>query len=396
MICFRLLPRPRQRTIQPTRSTKGIPLKKGNGATSMIRSSLWQALSAAVVVGAFCLAPGTRVESIGRGSVTAASDQSPVGCRTDCTIEKQSLVTLSGVDTTKTGARVVRDSRGRFVAVSDDLRQLLVFGASGQLLPSPRPSFGRIVSLFVDSRGAVRAFDTRSGSLLTFDANYRVVTQAILPHSPSLPLSDGRFLVASQIATPAMVGHPFHVMSKDGSIERSFGGDGGPVHLEETLRNGRVVCLNPDGTVWSIAPGGRLLERWDTSTGHRVAQVTVKSTWFHESSRPAPQGQVANPIILTIWAEKELLWILYRAPDPQWIPGPRPEQELTATGENASRRSDWVLEAVRTETGSVVAMKRFDRILLRRNGSFAVASDAASGGVELWMPIVVKKKSRSS
>lgn len=361
----------------------------------MVRSSRWQTLIAAVAVAALGLSPGTRAERLVWDGDTVDADQSPAGCRTDCTIGKQSVVMLSGVDTTKTGARVVRDTRGRYVAVSDDFRQLLIFDATGKLLASPRPSFGRITSLFVDSMGAVQAYDEGSGSLLTFDANYQVTTRAELPHPPSLPLGGGRFLVASQIATPAMVGHPLHVMSKDGSIVRSFGGDGGPVHLSQTLKNGRVVCLNPDGTIWSIAPGGRLLERWDTSTGRRVAQVTVKSTWFKESSTPAPEGQVANPIILTIWAESDLVWILYRVPDPQWIPRPLPEKELTATGENASRRSDWVLEAVSAETGSVVAMKSFDRILLRRNGSFAMASDAASGkrvgGVELWTPIVVKK-----
>ena len=89
--------------------------------------------------------------------------------------------------------------------------------------------------------------------------------------------------MAQQLATPALVGYPLHVMSKDGSIERSFGGDGGVFHSEDTYKNGRAVCLNPDGSIWSIAWGGRLLERWDTSRGRRIAQVTVKSTWFRGS-----------------------------------------------------------------------------------------------------------------
>ena len=201
-----------------------------------------------------------------------------------------------------------------------------------------------------------------------------------------------------QIPTPALAGHPLHVMSKDGNIVRSFGGDGSPFHSEDTLKNGRAVCLNPDGTIWSIASGGRLLERWDTATGRRLSQVTVKSTWFRESSRPAPMDQVANPIILTIWAEEDLVWILYRVPDPQWIPRRRPEREFLVQGENADLRSDWVLEAVRSDTGSVVAMKSFDRILLRWAGSFAIASETASanraGGVELWTPILVKKQKK--
>ena len=89
---------------------------------------------------------------------------------------------------------------------------------------------------------------------------------------------------------------------------------------------------------------------------------------------------------------------MYRVADPQWIPRRRPERELAAQGENAHLRSDWVLEAVRTDTGTVVAMKSFDRILLRRAGSFAIASETASanraGGVELWRPILVKKQKK--
>jgi hypothetical protein len=83
-------------------------------------------------------------------------------------------------------------------------------------------------------------------------------------------------------------------------------------------------------------------------------------------------------------------------PDPSWIPRRLPERESVANGENADRRSDWVLEAVRSDTGSVVAMKSFDRILLRREGSSAIASETATanrvGGVELWRPILVKKE----
>jgi hypothetical protein len=183
-------------------------------------------------------------------------------------------------------------------------------------------------------------------------------------------------------------------MSKDGNIVRSFGGDGSPFHADDTLKNGRAVCLNPDGTIWSIASGGRRLERWDTATGRRLSQVIVKSTWFRESSRPAPLGQAASSIILTIWAQEDLVWILYRVHDPQWISPPRSERELPVQYENAGLRSDWVLEAVQSDTGSVVAMKRFDRILLRRPGSFAIASESVvanrAGGVELWTPLLVK------
>jgi hypothetical protein len=285
------------------------------------------------------------------------------------------------------------------VAVSADSPQLLIFDAQGRLLDSPRPSVGLIAGFFVDPLGAVQAYDMRSGSLLTFDADYQVTTKTELPQPPALPLGGGRWLVVRQISTPALVGHPLHVMSKDGVIVRSFGADDGPFRSADVFKNSRAVCVNPDGTIWSIAPGGRLLERWDTSTGRRVARVTVQSKWFRESSRPAPADQVANPFVLTIWAEEDLVWILYQVQDPQWIPRRlSEEEELAATARERAeiddRRFDWLLEAVRSDTGSVVAMKRFDRQLLRRGGSFAIASAASANraeGVELWTPIVVRK-----
>jgi hypothetical protein len=361
----------------------------------MIRLNRWQAQLAAGVVTPLLAAVAKA--GLGGASLTVGAEQSRAGCQIDCTIGKQSIVTLSGIDTTTMGGFIVRDGRGRYAAISNDFRQLLIFDTAGNLVDSPRPTYGRLVSLFVDPIGSVQAYDSMSGSLLAFDGNYQVTTKMELPHRPALALSGDRFLVASQIRTPALVGHPLHVMSKDGNIVRSFGADGSPFRSADTLKNSRAVCLNPNGTVWSIASGGRLLERWDTATGRRLSQVTVKSTWFRESSRPAPQDQVANPIILTIWAEEDLIWILYRVPDPQWIPGPRSEKELIATG-IADRRSDWILEAVRSDTGSVVAMKRFDRILLRRDGSFAIASEAASsnrtGRVEVWTPIVVRKEQK--
>lgn len=368
-------------------------------APGAIRSSHWLALVAAGVVAAQCFAPGATAERLGPNGVTADIDQTPAACRSGCTIEQKSVVTLSGVEITTISGRVVRDSRGRYAAVSADSPQLLVFDAQGRLLDSPRPNVGLIAGFFVDPLGAVQAYDMRSGSLLTFDADYQVTTKTELPQPPALPLGSGRWLVVRQIPTPALVGHPLHVMSNDGVIVRSFGADDGPFRSADVFKNSRAVCVNPDGTIWSIAPGGRLLERWDTSTGRRVAQVTVQSTWFRESSRPAPADQVASPFVLTIWAEEDLVWILYKAPDPQWIPRRiSDEEELAATprerAELEDRRFDWVLEAVGSDTGSVVAMRRFDRELLRRGGSFAIASAASDNraeGVELWTPIVVRK-----
>jgi hypothetical protein len=371
----------------------------------MIRLNRWQTKVAAAVVTAFCLVTGAHTAFPGCDRVTVAAEQRPAGCRTDCIIGKQSVVTLSGVEalvrnakpgtrqTTVISGMIVRDSRGRYAAVSGDFRQVVIFDAAGKLLESPRPTYGRL-GLFTDPQGAVQAYDWNSGVLLTFDGNYQVKAKLSLPHAPTLPLGGGRFLVARQIPTLGSVGQPLHVMAQDGTIVRSFGADKNAFRPEDILKNSRAVCLNPDGTVWSIPSGGRSLERWDTATGRRLAQVTVKSTWFRESSRPAPQDQVANPTILTIWAEDDLMWILYRAPDPRWTPGPRSERELVSNGYNADLRDDWVLEAVQIDTGHVVAMKRFDRMLLRRSGSVAIASETASanrlGGVELWRPILVK------
>src|SRR5262245_40308269 len=100
----------------------------------MIRLNRWQTQIAAGVVAAFCLAAGAKADRLGWDTVTVEANQSPAGCPIDCTIGKQSVVTLSGVDTTTMGAFVVRDGRGRYAAISADFRQLLIFDKTGKLL----------------------------------------------------------------------------------------------------------------------------------------------------------------------------------------------------------------------------------------------------------------------
>ena len=205
--------------------------------------------------------------------------------------------------------------------------------------------------------------------------------------------------MASQIPTPTLAGHPLHVMSKDGNIVRSFGADGSPFRSTETLKNWRAVCLNPDGTIWSIAAGGRLLERWDTATGRRLSQVTVKSTWFRESSRAAPTDQVANPIILTIWAEEEdLVWILY-----QVAGSALDSAEAARAGvfrERRKRRPSFRLglRGRSDRYGKRCRHEEFRPHTAATGGSSAIASETVTanraGRVELWRPILVKKEKK--
>jgi hypothetical protein len=145
-ILFSLRPPFRAAVISPTRG-------KRRDATFMACRAIERCLIAAGAVAAVCLAPGARAERLGWDSVTVDGGQSPARCRTDCTIEKRSVVTLSGVaalsgkqwprpgPTPTIGAMIVRDSRGRYAGVSVDFRQLLIFDADGNYSIRPvRPT----------------------------------------------------------------------------------------------------------------------------------------------------------------------------------------------------------------------------------------------------------------
>jgi hypothetical protein len=272
---------------------------------------------------------------------------------------------------------VVRDSAERYFIVTADLRHLLAFDKNGRLIPSTLErikSFGRITNVLLSTEATLQLYDIESRALVTLSKDLEPVSSTPLAHRPSLLMSDGQYLVAQQITTPDLVGHPLHIMDASGRIVRSFGSEPPSYNAREPYFNDRVVALSSDGTIWSAAPGRHIVERWNAS-GKRLSRIEIKSAWFRSTPGPAPRNERPSPNVLAIWEDGDILWLLSRDADAKWAPPPAVgggERGLSA--DEYQRTYDWILEAVHIPSETLVATRRFDFPLSRRGHSSAVAS----------------------
>ena len=185
-----------------------------------------------------------------------------------------------------------------------------------------------------------------------------------------------------------------HVLDSSGRILRSFGADIDAYRADEPLRHVRVVAPGTDGHIWSAPRGKYLLERWDPSTGRRVAQIAVQSSWFKESARLGSPNERPVPVITALWEVGDTLWVLLRDADTNWRP-PEITGERPFELGDYERTFDFVLEAVSITSGVVVATRRFDRALWAREPTFLFATLRQGGAhrtVQVWVPRLVTKE----
>jgi len=138
------------------------------------------------------------------------------------------------------------------------------------------------------------------------------------PYQPTIALTRDQYLHAHQIRTTELVGQPFHVLSSNGEIVRSFGNQTGKYRADMPLLYDRVVATASDGNLWAAPPGAYIVEKWNPATGTRLSRLEVKSPWFSASERLAPPGERPVPLIDGIWEQAGYLWILFRDADSRW------------------------------------------------------------------------------
>lgn len=337
------------------------------------------------------------------GSISAfPALQPPVTCKRDCVIELRPIVSFAIADTTISSGwsiHVVRDSAGRYFFVSDDLRSLLAFDKDGRMIQAKlgrNKSFGRITNLLAAPDGTLRLYEVESSSLLALGHDLDVAGSTRLPYRPSLLMKEG-YLVAHQITTPELVGQPLHIMDASGRIVRSFGSDSSSYKAGEPYFNDRVVAPSRNGSVWSIAPGRRIVERWDAA-GQRLARIEIPGAWFHSSPGPSPQTERPTPTVTALWEEGDVLWVLSRDADSKWAT-PTASGERESSTEEHQRMYDWVLEAIDVSSGTLISMKRFDFPLSRRGHSVGIASWRATGmgaptSILLSQAVLVSKEAK--
>lgn len=294
-------------------------------------------------------------------------ESSQTACRRDCEITLTKVVTLS--DSASPGVlpdysfSLTRMADGGYATVSRMRDSIVFFDQNGKIksvLDKPG-GLSRMGNLLHGPGQKLLVYDYPTRNMATLSAGGTFERTIAMPESPSYVLADGRYIVAQQIRTPDLVGHPIHLVGTDGTVLRSFGADT-PQHREDLrLVTTRVVAPGRDGTVWAAAPGRYVLERWDPTSGKRLEQVKVQQSWFVESSQIADRRSKPQPIIQGLWEEDGLVWTLIREADANW----KPPATVAPTGvERPSNRLendalfDWVFEAIDPASGAVLAHRR--------------------------------------
>ena len=276
---------------------------------------------------------------------------SHVAAFSDSTVEGQ----LSNI------ATAAPDSRGRFIVAG--INRILVYDARGRLTGAVGQrgqgpgEFERLVYAIIGRGDSIYAYDIASRRLTVLSPELRFVRWVATRHGPRFQLRDGSFLVEQQISGPPHANHPMHRMLADGSIAGSFGASGLTYHPDIQLRIDRGVGPGRDGSIWAVALGRYVLERYDPVSGARLDSVVVTSPWFRESDRFGNDVRGRpSPILEHVWEDSlGFLWVLGREADPEWRPAPADAHE---SSHDRDAIYDWILEVVDPDDARVVASRR--------------------------------------
>jgi hypothetical protein len=211
-------------------------------------------------------------------------------------------------------------------------------------------------------------------------------------------LKEGSYLVAEQVPKPDLVGQPIHVFDQNGRILRSFGSRERSAYRADQPRLATRLVASDDVSLWAVAPGRYVLERWNPGTGELMTSTTVQSGWFKETASSRQDERVRpDPIIEALWVTEGLAWVLIRDADLDWKPPVKANVERVISATEYEDTYDWVLEAVDTQSGRVIASRRFRSGLWARPPDGLIASrvdDAGSMRVDLWRAGLQRKEKR--
>lgn len=196
--------------------------------------------------------------------------------------------------------------------------------------------------------GALRA--------LVFSPQREFVRSVPLPVVPwdAVVLSGGRIAL-----TPAVFGEPLPwlLIDGEGNVLQRVG------TADPLVPSPRRIIAGQGGTVWTLAMTHRWrMEQWDLE-GNRLVELNVAPAWFtpHDAltapgpDRP-PQAAVQDGWIDTAGR----LWIVGKAPDPNWRDGVGPPVDGASAITDADRAYDTMVEVLDATTGTQLAEARFD------------------------------------
>jgi hypothetical protein len=146
------------------------------------------------------------------------------------------------------------------------------------------------------------------------------------------------------------------------------------------------VALSADGSLWAVAPGHYILERWDPQTGKKLQRVDVASTWFKDSDvYDADERTRPVSVIEGVWEDEQgLVWLLIRASDADWRPPARANIERIMDDAEYNATYDWIIEVVEPGTARVLASTRVPDVLWYRGPAPLLLSPVDSDSLVIF------------
>ncbi len=300
-----------------------------------------------------------------------AAGQAPPGILTcpNCRIVLDTVMTIGGangqaVHLISRGSSFAMDDRGRFLVAGFGSEEFAVFDTTGALLRTvgrrgQGPGEYEFIQNLAAGHGFIHVIEASSDrTLLNLDFEFvrSDPTQARSVLS-SVALPGGDVIFMSDARLPQSVGHPLHVLRRDGSV-RSFGGGGELVR--GNLTSG-LVGGDGEDEVWLIGTTSNIVSRWNLSAPDAPTVVFHRESPWFDAARSSDPHIWPSTVFRAARAGRPGLWLTATLPDedftPRRVAGPPPDLPTQET------RDSW-LELMDRETGLTIVRARFDELVL--------------------------------
>jgi hypothetical protein len=211
------------------------------------------------------------------------------------------------------GTSLHRDSKGRFFAIGFSRRSVVIFDSVGRFTRAfGRPGTGpgeigtRISSIAIVS-DSLFVFAGRRVSV--YSPSLAFVRVANLPtlsdFTPAVVWASGNIVEVGDVPTPRSVGFPFHIVSPDGRIIRSFGAENQAVVPRNVAVSGVANGLGAfpfllapsQDHIWVSNPAAYAFTSWGLD-GRWLSSIALTGAPFLTTAAPPPgrSAALAQPV----------------------------------------------------------------------------------------------------
>ncbi len=313
-------------------------------------------------------------------------------------IELETIALLSGSEGgggLSLSSQIHRDSRGNFYATPlFDPGRIAVFNESGQftgLLGHSGRGPGemqRINLLEIGVGDTLHVFDWMLSrwSRFTPDGAFSASNQVPGRVQQAITTRAGEMILHMHLRDTSQIMRPFHHMSTDGAIVRSFG----PEIQDYTERNLDLFLWNmapaASGGIWVSQLNRYQIEHWNLK-GEKVQTLQRLVEWFEpwiEVSSAEPFEAEPRPRIGGLKEDEDgRLWVLIIVAAEDWKP--LTQDDLIGLGgmSTFSAVFDWIIEVLNPQDASLIARAVFDGpVQLIDGGLIAVLNEQADGLID--------------